>query len=503
MSEQRERWSSRTAFILAAVGSAIGLGNVWRFPAQAFANGGGAFLIPYFVALLVAGIPLVIAEYALGNRFQAAAPEVYRRLGARFEPVGWWAVAVGFAVAIYYAVIIAWSIKYVVISVSALLSGELAWAGAPREFFATASNWTGDSSGLAVTIIAALAVNWVLVYLSIVKGVMRVGKIVLITVPLPILLLVLMLIRAVTLPGAVNGVAYYLTPDFSALSDPSVWIAAFGQIFFSLSVGWGILIAYSSYLPREADIVNNAFMTSFANCGFSFLAGFVVFATLGFLAQRQGVPIFDLEVGGAGLAFISYPTAIELLPGGPLAQAAFAVALFVMLFTLGIDSAFSIVEAAAASIEDRFGLDRGPVVTGLCVVGFAAGVIFTHSDAAPWFAAADRYVGDISLVLVGWFQAMIVGWWMGRRQLSELRAHINENSDFPVGRWWDFSIRYLIPVGLGIIIALNVAAEVRAVFEATAPPWDAILFGWLPTIGVLALSFAVTRYARARVGGEA
>ncbi len=324
----RDRWMNRAAFTMAAIGSAVGLGNVWRFPFVAYQNGGGAFLIPYLVALLTAGIPLMILEYGLGQKMQGSAPHSFAKVGKRWEWLGWWAILVGFIIVAYYAVVMAWCWNYLYYSVS------LAWKGQTQDFFyhrvLRLTDGPGELGGIRWPVVLGLVLTWVSIIWIVRHGVRRVGKVVMITVPVPIILIAVFVVRGLTLPGAMEGIKYYLTPDFSKLLEPRVWLAAYGQIFFSLSLGFGILIAYASYLPRRSDVNNNALITSFANCGTSYFAGFAVFSILGYFAQITGMGVQKVVAGGPGLAFVTYPQAISLLPGVP---SLFGVLFFLTLLT--------------------------------------------------------------------------------------------------------------------------------------------------------------------------
>jgi len=244
MGENRERWSSRPAFIMAAVGSAVGLGNLWRFPYVAQQNGGGAFLIPYMIALLTAGIPLMMLEYGLGQKMQAGAPRAFARLKRGFAWVGWWGLAVGTLIVLYYAAVMAWCLMYTLHAVT------VQWGSDPKgieEFFTRGvleKSWSAEElGGLVWPLVGALALVWVAIYLIIRKGVRSVGKVVMVTVPVPIILLIVLIINSLTLEGAAAGIEYYLTPRFAELANPKVWLAAYGQGFFSLSLGVGLLFA--------------------------------------------------------------------------------------------------------------------------------------------------------------------------------------------------------------------------------------------------------------------
>jgi len=475
----RDKWASRPAFIMAAIGSAIGLGNLWRFPMVAYENGGGAFLIPYIVALITAGIPLIILEYALGQHFQGSSPGALGRVKKPFAMIGWWALGVGATISFYYAVIMGWSWDYLV------FSWTQPWAGGPDNaaaFFAHVLKRTsgpGEFGGISWPVLIGLAVTWAWIYWIIKKGVLRVGKVVMLTVPLPVLLTLLILIRGLTLPGAVEGLRWYLTPDFSALMSGKTWLQAYAQVFFSLSLGFGILTAYASYLPKRSDISNNAFITSFADAGFAYFAGFSVFSVLGYLAQAQGVPVCDVCEGGPSLAFVVYPTAISLMPGAPLIAAGF----FLTLLTLGIDSAFSIVEGVVAGLRDKWNISQNAAATGFCIFGFLVGILFTTGAGLYWLDIVDHWMNNYGLVVIGLLECIAIGWFYGTKKLRE---YINEVSDFKIGWWWDLFIKWITPLALGWALVANVVEEIRVPYEGY-PTWALLAGGW----GVVALIIVV------------
>ena len=265
------------------------------------------------MALLTAGIPLLILEVAVGQMKQRSAPESLKKLNKHFEWVGWFALLVGAVIATYYAVIMAWSWNYLWYSVAGQpwsAGGEGTEGDFFTNIFLQSTTEPGVMWSLRWQVVAGLALTWGAVFLVIYKGVHRVGKVVLYTVPIPWAIILVLAIRGLTLDGAESGIEYYLRPDWEALKKPATWLAAYGQIFFSLTIGFGVMIAYASYRPRKADVTNSAFITSFANCATSFFAGFAVFSVLGFLAFKNGMPVSDVVKGGGGLAFITYPAAI-------------------------------------------------------------------------------------------------------------------------------------------------------------------------------------------------
>jgi len=484
-----DRWQKRSSFVLAAIGSAVGLGNVWRFPYICYQNGGGAFLIPYFVALFTTGIPLMILEFGLGHMMQGSAPKSFCQVEKRAEWVGWWAILVGFFITTYYAVIMSWCFSYLVHSL------KLSWGNSAETFFKQGflhlSSGPVTIGGIRWPILLGLLLTWVCIYLCISKGTKSVGKVVLVTVPLPMLLLAVLVVRGLTLPGALEGLRFYLTPNFSALKDPKVWLAAYSQIFFSLSLGFGVLIAYASYLPRRSDIVNNAFITSLANCGTSFFAGFAVFSTLGYLAQATNAGVGDVVSGGLGLAFVTYPTVISLLP---FAASIFGVLFFLMLLTLGIDSAFSLIEAVVAGGMDRWGLNRKRANLLFCSVAFLLGIIFTTRGGFWWLDIVDHFLNNFGLVPVCLAECLVIGYLFGP---SKLRSYANRNSDFSIAGWWDILIRFVSPLILLVLLGNVIWEGIRTRYGGY-PGWVLGIGGWgvIGLVIVLAITFMFTKKRR-------
>ena len=490
MVEQRDRWGGRGLFILAAIGSAIGLGNFWRFPYMAYDSGGGAFLIPYFIALITAGIPLLLLELSAGQMMQGGSPLTFRKMNKKFEMIGWWALTIGAIISFYYAVIMAWSWDYLWYSVKALFTGEFAWAENPKNFFYSdhlqLSNSIGEIGGIVIPILVGLVLTWAVVYWIIKKGVVRVGKVVLFTVPIPFAIIIILLFWSLTLKGSADGIFYYLYPDFSKLADPNIWINAYGQVFFSLSVGFGLMMAYAAYLPKKGEISNATSITAFANCGTSFIAGFVVFSILGYFAATQGQAVSDVAKQGPGLVFSVYPQAISLLPFGAAGNAIVAILLFLCLLTLGIDSLFSIVEGVATGLQDKFGANKKKVCLILCLVSFGVGIWFTTKAGLYWLDVVDAWM-NYGLIGVCLVTSFVVGW---KWDIWKLVRHINENSIIKVGKTWVFFIRWFIPIALLIIL---IGPPIPGVYEGGAiikfilkgyggyPKWALWIGGWIPS----------------------
>jgi NSS family neurotransmitter:Na+ symporter len=461
LEEQRESWGTRGGFVLAAVGSAVGLGNLWGFPYKLYSYGGGAFLIPYIVALFAVGIPLMILEFSLGHFTQRAAPDAFKSGHKGFEVVGWWGIILGFVIVTYYAVILAYCFSFLRFSVQGILAGgQLPWAGEGLEGVEKANSFFNDTylgkieapalGNIRWNIFWPLVVTWLVMYLCIFKGVRLVGKIVWLTVPLPWLMLLILAVRGLTLEGSMQGLAYYLDPVWSELAKPVTWRYAFGQVFFSLSLAFGVMITYASFLHRKSDLNNNAAIISLADFGTSFVAGLAVFATLGgmaFVTQQAGNPVAVENVAEAGpsLAFVAFPYALAQLPY----SAYFSFVFFIALVTLGIDSAFSITESVLASIVDKTGWRRSIVLPVMSAVGLAIGLIYITRGGLNWLETIDGFVnGTRGIALLGMLECIVLGWlW----RIGILRRHANSRSDWKLGKWWDYMIRLVIPILLGTL----------------------------------------------------
>lgn len=479
----REQWSWRGAFILAVIGSAVGLGNIWRFPYVTYANGGGAFLIPYLVALLTAGIPLMMLEFSLGKKFRRSAPLAFASIKKKFEFAGWLPSLAAFVIICYYGVVMGWAIRYIVSAFN------LAWGEDTVNYFLfnilKLTDGPGQLGSISWGVFFAYLIGWLCVYLIIYKGVKGIGKVVMVTATLPVLIVLILVFRGITLPGAAEGLTFFLQPNFAAILQPQVWLSAYGQVFFSLSLAMGILIAYSSYLPDDADISNNVFITAFADAGIAFLAGLAVFSTLGYMALSRGVAVTEVVGSGVILAFAVIPQALNLLPGSVF----FAVLFFLLLTTFAIDSQFSLVESSVAAIMDKFNLSRSKAVAVVSIPAFLIGILFVTGGGLYWLDIVDRFINNYGLVIGGLLACIIVGHMC---DLEQFRVFINSTSEIKVGKWFNFCIKYLTPAILIISLIRSLIEDFTVPYEGY-PFWALFAGGWLVVIAVILLSFVLMK----------
>ncbi|EGU30603.1 sodium-dependent transporter [Vibrio ichthyoenteri ATCC 700023] len=466
---KREQWGSRAGFILAAVGSAIGLGNIWRFPYMAYENGGGAFFIPYLFAMITAGIPFMILEFSMGQKYRGSAPKTLAKIHAKFEWLGWFQVGVAAVIAVYYVAVIGWAISYFGMSFTQ------SWGTDTNAFFFSEYlKLGGDNSPTALgsiqwNIAAAMLLAWAVTYAAVVGGVKagieRASKIMM---PILFIMVLLLIGRMIFLPGALDGVNYMFEPDFSKIWDVKVWAAAYGQIFFTLSIGFAIMLAYSSYLPEKSDITNNAFMTVLINCGFSILAGIMIFSVLGYMAQEQGKPITEVVSAGVGLAFVTLPAAINLLPApyilGPL--------FFFALVVAGLSSHISIMEAVTSAIIDKLNWSRKKAANVVIGAGVVVSMAFATNGGLLLLDLVDHFANNIGIMFGGLVEIVLMAWLLNK--VPSVREYVNSTSDFTIGQWFDVCLRFITPVMLAVILV----TKTRALFNEGYGGYDLTL-GWV------------------------
>lgn len=446
---QRENWSARSGFILAAVGSAVGLGNIWRFPYVAYENGGGAFFLPYLVALMTAGFPLLFLDYAIGQKHKGAPPTAFRRLIKSAEGIGWWQVAVCTVIGVYYASVLSWAGNYT------LFAFNKAWGDDPKDFFLNGYlHHSGEVvMSFAPNLFISLVVVWALVLFvmfgGIRKGIELANKV---CIPLLIVMFGIMVVQAVSLPGALLGLEGFFKPDWAAMVNPKVWLNAYGHVFFSMSIGFGIMVTYSSYLKKNANLTGSGFVVGFANSSFELLAGIGIFSAIGFMAQAQGVGIKEVAAGGPGLAFMVFPKIISTMGD---AGSIVGVLFFASLFIAGLTSMASILQVPIGAVQDKFGWSKNKAVA---IVGGGSAIVsiilFSTHNALTFVDIIDNFANNIGVV-AGAILSIIWVTWVHRSLLPKLMTHINNISSYKVGKGWAFMLTFVTPVSLIVALGLS------------------------------------------------
>lgn len=485
----RGNWSSRSTFILAAVGSAVGLGNAWRFPGLVAKHGGGAFLIVYLIAMLVIGVPLLMMEISIGRKTKSGAPGAFRKLNKKFELIGWAATTNAFVITTYYAVVFAWVL--VMAAFSYKFAGMTGDAVAASNLFAsiTQTTWTVQNYDIPLVILISLMVAWGLIYICIKDGAKSVSGVVKYTVFLPIIFLVIMAIKGMTMPGGMEGVAKLFIPEMSAFTNTQLWIDAVGQVFFSMSIMMAIMFAYGSYLDENSNIAVDAIIIAFSDMLISVLAGIVMFSTMG------GVGMLDsISDSGIATAFIVYPQAIVNLTNIGWLNAIFGFIFYMCLVTLAIDSAFSIVEGVSAAVADKFKLDPKKVTIAICVASGLISIIYATKAGLAWLDIVDNWTNQYNMLIIGVAECLAVGWFF---KTSKVLDEVNRNTvKFKVPSWWFcMSIKVVAPLFLAILLGLKFydLFAVSGGVYGDYPMWALAIGGWTVTV-ICMLSGFVVKY---------
>lgn len=470
MEENREQWGSKIGFILAAVGSAVGLGNIWRFPYIAYTNGGGAFLIPYFFAIFTAGIPLLILEYGLGHKFKGSTPLAIAKVNKKWEWIGWWPTISAFIILTYYSMILSWAVSYL------RFSFTKSWGADTNAFFhvdflkltESPFEFGGYVLPILLGILIVWLINWFICYKGVKGGIEKANKVLL---PTLICIMIIIAIKAVNLEGAAIGLNTLFTPDWSKVMEPKVWIAAYGQVFFSLSLAMGIMMTYSSYLPKKTDINNSAFMTAFANCGFEFLSAIAVFSILGFMSSSSGLPMSEVVSSGVGLAFVVFPQVFSQM--GAVGNL-LGILFFVCLLFAGVTSSVSLIEAVAAPFIDKFGFARNKVVSVICLLGIGIGSFYSTGAGLYLLDIIDNFINNYGIVVVGLLEVLLIGW-IASPEI--IREHTNSISYFRIGKWWNICVKFVTPAILIYMLVQSLITEMKTPYggyEASA----LFAYGW-------------------------
>lgn len=442
------QWDSTLTFIFAMIGVAIGLGNIWRFSYIVYSNGGGAFFIPYFVAIAIMGIPFLILEYGIGFSFKKAFSEILKSINPKFEYIAWILIFSISIVLIYYMVIISWDMFYLVKSLT------FSWGGDTAAYFVEN---VGGSDNLAeignffipvgIGVAVSWAVLWFISHRSIEKGIGLASKIL---IPSVFVIMAVIVIYALTLPGASVGIDALIYPNWNLLWDINIWIVAFSQIIFSLGIGEALALTYATYLADNRGLTDNVFFVVASNSGFEIFTAFGVFSILGYMSATSGTPMVELVSEGTGLIFVVFPKIFTLMGvmGRILAPLFFLAVLFA-----GISSAFAFFEPIIGSISSKTGMSRKKLVTVLSVIGCLASLVFTCGISSYLVGIVDGFVNKFAILLLIAVQCVIFGWCYGAEKVIPV---LNEKSRIKVGFIWTAIIKYVLPIFLAIIWIIGI-----------------------------------------------
>ena len=439
------KWGSNLTFILAMIGSAVGLGNIWRYPYVLYSNGGGAFFIPYLVAIITLAIPFLILEYGVGYNYQSSFTKAIVKLKPKFEFYGWVLPVVVFIMTVYYSTIIGWDGVYL------FLSFFKGWGADPNTFLNVSLLQVNDSlSGIfnflpliAVFMLAGWFIVWFISHRNLDEGL---GKVCKIFVPVLFVVMTIIVIFSLTLPGAYIGLAELFHPDWSLLWHFDIWMAAFGQIFFSLSLGMGAGFTYASYTEDNIDLISSGLYVILANCAFENFAALGVFSILGYMSLQSGIPVSEIVSQGTTLIFVAYPQVFNILGTigfilGPL--------FFFTVYVAGITSLLSSFEVFSISIQNKLGLTRSRATAILCIIGGLASMVYATSAGGYILGVTDIFVNNIVIILSVFVECVLFAWVFKAERLVDF---LNSRSKtFKLGKWWVWHVKYLSPILIAVI----------------------------------------------------
>ncbi|KAM4745828.1 sodium- and chloride-dependent GABA transporter ine [Anableps anableps] len=445
---QRPTWSGQLEFILATVGYAVGLGNVWRFPYLCYSSGGGAFIIPYLTMVFVCGIPLLFMEFAVGQYTRLGPVHAFAKICPLFKGVGLATVVISFVFCTFYNVIMGWAFLYFFNS----FRGTLPWSscnntwnvvgncssGFPgnathlqssaQQFFdhklLEKTSGIHEAGSLQWEVFGCLLLSWIIIYLCIFKGIKSTGKVVYFTAVFPYFVLFALLINNVQLPGAKEGILYFITPVWSKLFEVKVWVNAAAQVFNSLGLAFGYMISMASYNKFNNNITRDVLIVSLTNSFTSILAGLVIFSAIGYMSFKHNLPVDNIATDGPGLVFVVYPEVLSTIPGYQF----WAPLFFIMLLCLGLDSQFGNVEVVVTYLKDQFGIKvlqylkrEELLVLVVCIVGLILGIPHVTQGGIYVFQLMDHCTAVVSLIFLAFFEVVAVCWIFGGCEVS-LRA---------------------------------------------------------------------------------
>jgi solute carrier family 6 amino acid transporter-like protein 5/7/9/14 len=494
----RDKWKGKLDFIMSCIGYAVGLGNIWRFPYLAYRNGGAAFLIPYLLFLVLIGIPQFFLEISFGQFFQLSPITIWNKIPI-LKGLGWGMIGVTFIVCIYYNVILAWTLYYLFVSFSKVLpwttcsnvwntvncidsknhTDNINHSTTPSEEFwekrvLKISSGIEELISIQWELLGCLILAWLIVFFCLFKGIKTSRYVVYVTGILPYLILLILLIRGVTLPGALDGLKFYIIPKWSKLLELKVWGEAAMQIFYSVGPGWGVLITMSSYNKHCHNCYNDAILVPLINCTTSIFTGIVIFSIIGFMAHETNSEIEKVVTQGPGLVFVIYPAAVALMPISQL----WSVLFFIMLFMVGLCSQFAAFETIISSIVDEFPKLRNKKILCtifLCIIECLLGILCITRGGIYVLQLMDWYSASYSLMVISFLECMGISWIYG---ITKFYDDIQTMLGFTLTFWWKACWKVITPILICFILVFSIITTTNISYgEYTYPIW-AISIGW-------------------------
>ncbi|MBQ6511844.1 sodium-dependent transporter [Methanobrevibacter sp.] len=479
MTKENE-WGSNISFILAMIGSSVGLGNIWRYPYILYSNGGGAFYIPYLIAILVLAIPVLVLEYGVGYNYKSSFTKAIININPKLEYYAWILPIVIFVMTIYYSTIIGWDGIYLILS---FFKG---WGSDPNAFLTNSVLHSTHSvygvlnfiPAIGISMIVVWFIIWLVSHRNLENGLGKISKI---FVPLLFFMMILLVGVSLMLPGASIGLAELFNPNLSLLGHFDIWMAAFGQVFFSLSLGMGIGFTFSSYTKKDIDLVTSGLYVVIANCAFENFAALGVFSILGYMSLQSGTSVSNLVSQGSSLIFVAYPEVLNVLGNtafilGPL--------LFLTVYIAGITSMLSSFEVFSCSIQNKLGFSRKRTTTILCIVGGIISMLYASSAGEYMVSITDLFVNNIAILFSVVVECLLFSWMFNSERLI---GFLNSRSNsLKIGKWWLMLVRYVVPVLISVI-------WLGGVYElAISGSWEVLSLLILLSVIVLILALIFT-----------
>ncbi|KAF7987342.1 hypothetical protein HCN44_003104 [Aphidius gifuensis] len=457
---ERAGWENKFDFLFSCISVSVGLGNIWRFPYLCYKNGGGAFIITYSIAMIFCGIPIFFQEVAIGQYLGTSGINLIGQLCPILQGVGYATMTIVFFLNIYYCIIIAWTIFYLIknywntdncytLNISLLNTNNNGnHTSSVEEYWErrvlNVTNGIDNIGKIQWELLTCLTIGWIIIYLIIRRGIHQSGKIIWFTALFPNFVLIILLIRAVTLKGAIIGIKYYITPKWEVLLTSEPWIDGATQIFFAYSIGTGALPALGSFNKFHHNSFKDAMITCIVNTLTCLVAGCVTFSILGHIAHEQNTDVSSVVKSGPGLVFSTYPQVISKIPGSPIWAGIF----FFMLIMLGIDSEFCTVEAFITGIIDNWPnilrQQRNKFTLIICCLMFILGIPMVTQGGVYIFQLMDTYsASGISILWVCFFQTIAISWIFGTKQFTNC---IYKMMGIELSKFWSFCWLIFAPV---------------------------------------------------------